>query len=542
MEVDSVSIFGWIPFTICLVLCLMFSTLYVLWYRSALEGERCGMTTAVTILSMTVMLLSAALVPVDVFLVSSMKNSNGTYQDWAKQPQVRELVLRNIMHVYFGFIIIIIALAFLFLPLNFFYHATSPLADDIEDGEEAEESVCKKLLRALKYTSASIFLLVGLILLGIFLPFEGTPPNSDDIDERIEFAWQAFQANEGVDLVVFLLNAVSIVGMFLIIVYTGYGMSSWPCGLIGGSPGVHSELDQIERQIASNEEQIDRLNSQDAGSLNTFEREQLDRLEKELRLLARAKHNLEQVTRSFINRVFLCFRPFQVVIGLFFSLLGLLIFTSILLTSVDKAMHSDARSGYVLKNGTLPNPVDIVLVFAQAAFPLDYVLYSGIVLFFVFSSMSGVKKIGIRFLWLPLYNIKAHSTRPQALALMALTLLLILLALNVILFSIVPDYTTYGSQKFVVNITTTNSTQVEHCDDAHAPPDECNMTRISVLLLSFHSKVWIFGAAYYWLTWVFLVVIFGGSIVAMYQCHKMRQGTHVFADDEDGLLEDPETL
>ena len=120
---------------------------------------------------------------------------------------------------------------------------------------------------------------------------------------------------------------------------------------------------------------------------------------------------------------------------------------------------------------------------------LNY-LYSGIVLFFVISSIYGVKQIGIRFVWLSLYKIKAHATKPQALALMSLTLILILLALSRVLFTIAPDYTIYGSQRFVLNITETNVTKIVHCNDAHAPTEECNMTRVSVLLLALHTKAW----------------------------------------------------
>ena len=40
-------------------------------------------------------------------------------------------------------------------------------------------------------------------------------------------------------------------------------------------------------------------------------------------------------------------------------------------------------------------------------------------------------------------------------------------------------------------------------------------SRISVLLLSFHYKAWIFGAAYYWLTWVLLVSVLCGSLYSM---------------------------
>ena len=37
---------------------------------------------------------------------------------------------------------------------------------------------------------------------------------------------------------------------------------------------------------------------------------------------------------------------------------------------------------------------------------MDYILYSGMVLFLVFCSMSGVKNMGIKFLWFTVYKIR----------------------------------------------------------------------------------------------------------------------------------------
>ena len=91
------------------------------------------------------------------------------------------------------------------------------------------------------------------------------------------------------------------------------------------------------------------------------------------------------------------------------------------------------------------------------------------VLFFLITSISGVKRIGIRFMWLRLYKIAPHSTKPQALALMSLTLILILVASNILFYSVAPDYTTYGSQHFAYIIK--NQTVVERCNNVHAPPE-----------------------------------------------------------------------
>ena len=149
------------------------------------------------------------------------------------------------------------------------------------------------------------------------------------------------------------------------------------------------------------------------------------------------------------------------------------------------------------------------------------------ILFFLFSSMAGVKNVGIRFLWLSVYKIRAQKTKPQALVLMCLNLIFLLLAINVIMFSVVPDYTTYGNQNFINNETH----QVEKCNDIEQMENQCDMSRISVLLLAFHYKAWIFGAAYFYLTILFLIVIVVGAV---YKIYRMKTSTRDdFEDDEE---------
>ena len=43
-------------------------------------------------------------------------------------------------------------------------------------------------------------------------------------------------------------------------------------------------------------------------------------------------------------------------------------------------MNSDGpMSGYALTNSSLPNPIDMVMLVAAKLFPLDYLLYIGLV-------------------------------------------------------------------------------------------------------------------------------------------------------------------
>merc|ERR1719150_2099725 len=116
----------------------------------------------------------------------------------------------------------------------------------------------------------------------------------------------------------------------------------------------------------------------------------------------------------------------------------------------------------------------------------------------------------------------------------------IILALNIVMFSIVPDYSTFGNQHY--QNTVDNVTSILRCSSKTFPEekDNCVPSRISVLLFSFHYKAWIFGAAYYWLTWVLLGSVLCGSLYSIY---FMRTPTRGVGDEADLLdSDDEETL
>lgn len=522
---------GWTLFGLFLLISFILSWCFVSWLQSVRDGEKSFAANLIVSLCLGVTVVSAVLLPVDVYIVSSMKNADGTFADWAKDPQDRELVIFKIKVFYYVIFGLILGLCFLILPLLFFYHATTPLADD--EDEEIEESTGRKFGRALKYTTASIVLFVTLILLGIFLPFEESQSWKGDLKTYFEESWNTFEANKGFEMVSFLINSISVVGLGLLVFYTGIGISSLPCKLIRGTNQVSNLIGQLEKDISGIEERLATL-SEHESELNTFEREEMARLQTESSSLQDHRNQLMESSRGCFSTCYRLCRPFQVVFGLVFGLLGMLIFAALILTNIDKAMHSSAKKGYVLNNGTLPNPMDITLVALQKVFPLDYLFYSFMVLFFLITSISGLQQIGIRFMWLPLYKIGAHATKPQALALMSFNLLLMLVSSNVIFFSIAPDYSTYGSQRYVQFDVETNNTIIEHCDDAHAPQDECTATMIAHFLMTFHTKAWIFGAVYYWLIWIFLLVLFGRAALELFQCSRRR----VTMPDEEELLND----
>merc|ERR550519_2971109 len=154
---------------------------------------------------------------------------------------------------------------------------------------------------------------------------------------------------------------------------------------------VERQIEEIERSFRSI---TDRHGT---GHVPMYDTTQLERLEQQARLLRREHRDLDQRAKSAVSRCQVIFRPFQMLTGVVFSILGFLVFLSLLLTNLDKALHSGGPfTGYTLQNSSLPNPVDLLLVLAQQVFPLDYLLYTLMILFLLSCSMSGIGNLGIR--------------------------------------------------------------------------------------------------------------------------------------------------
>jgi hypothetical protein len=275
-----------------------------------------------------------------------MKFSNGSYKPWAEDVGVREALEDMVLDTYYVFYVLVALFAFLLLPLVFFFHLVSSDEEGLEDdiGVTAEvEPFRSKMCRAIKYTGILIAVFTALVVAGYFIPAgDDLPPhNGTTLQEwrsALEYEFEEFKRERGENILVFLLNVLNMVGMFFFVIYTGYGMSSLPVGMIKGQRSVFTERSAVDREIENVETQVKTIEERnaDASAVPSYETAQLDRLQQQLRLLRRTRHDLNMTGRSFVNRLCLVCRPFQFVIGVFFSVVGLLIFVSLLLTSVDK--------------------------------------------------------------------------------------------------------------------------------------------------------------------------------------------------------------
>ena len=462
-------------FQVVTTVSLVFSVLYVIWYRSDRPHHKAHGTSTIAVLGLFISLVTTAMVPVDVFLVSFMKNSDGTWKPWADDAEVRESLKNSVMYGYYACYSLIFLFSFIIIPSNYFYHGLDVGLDE----DDVEPSLTQKLCHSFKYTLLSVFLFIILVISGIFLPFNGTPPPSNSTEwQKIEWFFEELEKNNGQDLLLFILNILNIVGVSFLILYTGYGLSSLPCGLIRPTHGVRSRRTAVEVEIEDLERDIRAIEDRNPGGQVTgFERTRLERLEQQVRLLRREHRDLDQRAKSLVSRCQLLMRPFQMVFGIIFSVFGFLLFLSLLLTNVDKALHSGGiYTGYALVNSTLPNPADMLLVFTQQVFPLDYIIYSLMVLFLLSCSMSGITNIGIRCMCLLVYRVRAWRTPPRGMLLAILLLMFIILAQNVIMLSLVPDYTMFGNQHYITELPDGNIS-VSRCSAKNMPTKKVGTIR-----------------------------------------------------------------
>ncbi|KAG7271438.1 hypothetical protein CRUP_030938 [Coryphaenoides rupestris] len=64
-------------------------------------------------------------------------------------------------------------------------------------------------------------------------------------------------------------------------------------------------------------------------------------------------------------------------------------------------MHSAGiSSGFVIFGTNLTNPLNELLLVLQPVFPLDYILITVITVYFVLTSMAGIRNMGIWFFWI----------------------------------------------------------------------------------------------------------------------------------------------
>ncbi|XP_068597481.1 lysosomal cobalamin transport escort protein LMBD1 [Brachionichthys hirsutus] len=525
----SESVLGWSIFTLILLGILVFCWIYIRKFQSRQESEVVSTITAICALAIA--LITSALLPVDIFLVSFMKYSNGTYKDWAASNETRAQIEDTVLYGYYTLYSIILFCVFLWIPFVYFYY---------EERDDDNVNKCSQVKNALKYTVGFVIVCMVLLLIGAFIPL--TPPTAQNSTqwEKVQYLFEELGSSHGVHALAFSISSLTLVGMLAVITYTAYGMSVLPLNLIKGTRSVAYERLENTEDTDDVEHQIENLKSKcaDGRPLSSRDRHNLQELEGKLQVLQRRGRHLEIADRNCCTKVGRALRPVKIFLGVFFILVAVLFTVALFISNLDKALHSAGISfGFVVFGTNLTNPLNELLLALQPVFPLDYILITVITMYFVITSMAGIRNMGIWFFWIRLYKIRPKRTRPQALLFLCMILLLIVLHTSYMIYSLAPQYVMYGSQKYLeqtpmpsVGPASGNSTlSTTRICDANAPEDQCTVTRTYLFL----HKFWFFSTIYYFGNWAFLGTFLIGLLVSCCRGKKSVIEGEVEADDSD---------
>ncbi|NWU71329.1 LMBD1 protein, partial [Pterocles burchelli] len=320
-----------------------------------------------------------------------------------------------------------------------------------------------------------------------------------------------------------------------------YGMSALPLNLIKGTTSAAYERLENTEDIEEVEQHLLRIKSKcrDGRPLSSRDRRTVQQLEERLRTLRRRERHLESIEKSWWTKFCEAIRPLKIVWGVFFIIVALLFTVSLFLSNLDKALHSAGfDSGFIILGTNLTNPLNMLLPVLQTVFPLDYILITTIVMYFIFTSMAGIRNMGIWFFWIRLYKIRRGKTRPQALLFLCMILLLIVLHTSYMIYSLAPQYVMYGSQKYLVQVRCHTSKKKISLSKMYLLfaflLDQCIVTRTYLFL----HKFWFFSAAYYFGNWAFIAVFLIGLIVSC--CKGKKSVIEGEVDEDDSDMSDDE--
>lgn len=340
----------------------------------------------------------------------------------------------------------------------------------------------------------------------------------------------ADSVTEGERALEFAIGLLITLGTLVYVFYTGPGLALLPVAMIKQAPSISAPTLSANTASALEENrerqrQLEGRNEGREGGLPAKDRRELDALVREERTLVRRErlageasgegHNW--LVRAWI-KIEAVFRPLKLIGGLLLLLVAVFVWVSMLLTGIDKAKNSVCKThcGYILGHNQIFNPMDWIMTKSAKIFPIDYVLFLLLVLFFFSSSVVGLATIGIRFLWLRIFQIRKGHTSPQALLMATVMLTLMALAINyAVAMMVAPQYAHWGPQTYcnqkVLGIEqpdcSNNKNKIIPCTEkSHsvAAQNVCTPSVISTFLDRITVNFSFFGVVDFWAQFAFL--------------------------------------
>ncbi|KAJ5675860.1 lysosomal cobalamin transporter [Penicillium macrosclerotiorum] len=545
----------WIVYAVVIAILLAVASVFIYVYQT--PRDRSPSVTLTCIIAITCLLATVLLLPVDVALVSSTTSSRlGKRKDWATPDAVNRITY-SLTIVYYLLYSADALLCLLIIPFTYFWYEEY---DEVA-AEEGEQTFGQRFWGAFKYTLSFIAIVVILFLVGFFVPVSKDKGGLD-----LDYFKRLLTENHGERALAFALGLLTTIGICLYVLYTSSGLALLPIGLIKTAPSISSPALQATtaQQLEANRERQRQLEGRCGGNpelLSSKDRREFDTLTREERTLIRRQRLVEEAQgngQGWLMRAWYkieaILRPFKLLGGILLLLIALVTWVSMLLTAIDKAKNSICkhRCGYILGHVNVFNPLNWVLVQSAKVFPVDYAIFTVLVLLFFYSSVVGIATVGIRFLWIRIFEIRKGHTSPQALLLATSMLMVIILALNYSISMVVaPQYATFGPQTFC-NRAPSSSFEQPDCSDSKefikpcselsdnpAAQQVCTPSVVSTFLNRVTLNYPFFGVVFFWAQFFFLglyLIIFVASLFRSPKLNERQLDEDAEEAEEEGLL------
>ena len=547
----------WVVYAIAVVLLLAIASLFVYLYQN--HHDRSAFVTSICIFTITSLLATVLLLPVDVALVSSTTSSRlGRRKDWASQDAVDNIV-HTLKIVYYVLYTLDALLCLLVIPFTYFFYEEY---DEVA-AEEGSQTFGSRFWGALKYTIVFILLCVVLFLVGFFVP---VARHREGAHFDLDYFKSLLTENHGERALTFGLGLLITLGIIIYCFYTSIGLALLPLTLIRSAPAISAPAlsASTASELEANRERQRQLEGRQQGNpdgLSPKDRRELESLVREERTLVRRERLAAEASgegQNFFMKTWLkleaVFRPLKLVGGILLVILTLIIFASMLITGIDKAKNSICKHhcGYILANINIFQPINWVLVKSAKVFPIDYVIFLLLVLIFFFASVVGLATVGIRILWITIFRIRRGHTSPQALLVGTVILTLIILALNYsISMMVAPQYATFGPQTYCAHPPrhpgeqpdcTDHKNHILPCSeraDNAAAKNVCTPSVVSTFLNRITVNFPFFGVVDFWAQFVFLGIFLLAFVLLLFRVPKLDEEdleSDAIEEEEEGLL------
>lgn len=344
--------FIWVAYAVAVGIVALIAAIFTYTYQT--PRDRSALVSTITIITLTSLLATVLLLPVDIALVSSTTSSKlGAKKDWATPETVHNIVL-TLKIVYYALYSLDAVLCLLVIPFTYFFYEEY---DEVE-AEEGTQTIGQRFLGAAKYTLIFVVLVVILFLVGFFVPVA----RDRGADMDLDYFRRLLAENHGERALTFALGLLISLGTLLYILYTAVGLALLPISFIKSAPSISAP--QLSETTASalvqnreRQRQLEGRNTGRNGGLAAKDQRELEALHREERTLVRRERLAAEAQgegKSFIVRAWTktcaIFRPLKLVGGILLLVLAIIIWVSMLITGIDKAKNSFCKQhcGYIL--------------------------------------------------------------------------------------------------------------------------------------------------------------------------------------------------